>query len=81
LQIACELISRKLAGQEQVVRTKLRDLSTAAAIARFRAALPNAMRLDEIRLLESQAAAIYWTAWRDVPIMFPKADLIRLPEH
>jgi len=39
------------------------------------------MRLDEIRLLESQAAAIYWTAWRDVPIMFPKADLIRLPEH
>ena len=49
LQIACELISRKLAGQEQVVRTKLRDLSTAAAIARFRAALPNAPSRPVIR--------------------------------
>jgi CRISPR-associated endonuclease Cas1 len=81
LQIACELISRKLAGQEQVVRTKLCDLSTADTIAGFRAALPNTTRLNEIRSLESQAAAIYWAAWRDVPIMFPKADLIRLPEH
>src|SRR5215472_13877501 len=42
LQIARELISRKLAGQEQVARAKLRDSSTAEAIARFRAALPNA---------------------------------------
>src|SRR5437870_7524123 len=59
LVIARELISRKLAGQEQVVRTKLRDLPTADTIARFRAALPNTTRLDEIRLLESQGAAIY----------------------
>src|SRR6266566_1006791 len=81
LQIARELISRKLVGQEQVIRTKLRDLPTADTIARFRAALPKAARLDEIRLLESQAAAIYWAAWRDVPIMFPKADLIRVPDH
>jgi CRISPR-associated endonuclease Cas1 len=80
-QIARELISRKLAGQEQVIRTKLRDLLTADTIARFRAALPNTTRLDEIRLLESQGAAIYWAAWRDVPIMFPKADLIRVPDH
>src|SRR2546422_2735917 len=49
LRIARELISRKLAGQEQVVRTKLRDLPTADTIARFRAALPNTTRLDEIR--------------------------------
>ena len=81
LLIARELISRKLAGQEQVVRTKLRDLPTADTIARFRAALPNTTRLDEIRLLESQGAAIYWAAWRDVPIIFPKADLIRVPDH
>ena len=81
LVIARELISRKLAGQEQVVRTKLRDLPTADTIARFRAALPNTTRLDEIRLLESQGAAIYWAAWRDVPIIFPKADLIRVPDH
>src|SRR5438876_4573805 len=81
LLIARELISRKLAGQEQVVRKKLYDLPTADIIARFRAALPNTTRLDEIRSLESQGAAIYWAAWRDVPIMFPKADLIRVPDH
>src|SRR5437870_5915872 len=59
LKIARELISRKLAGQEQVVRTKLRDLPTADTIAILRAALPNTTKLDEIRLLESQGAAIY----------------------
>ncbi len=81
LQIARELISRKLAGQEQVARAKLRDPITADAIVRFRSALPNTTRLDEIRMLESQAAAAYWSAWRNLPITFPKNDLIRVPDH
>src|SRR5215467_14827868 len=37
LQIACELISHKLAGQEQVAREKLRDSFAADTIGRFRA--------------------------------------------
>ena len=37
LRIARELISRKLAGQEQVVRDKLLDSATAQVIAGFRA--------------------------------------------
>ncbi len=81
LQIARELISRKLAGQEQVARASLRDRLTADAIARFRSALPNTTNLGEIRMLESQAAAAYWSAWRDLPITFPKNDLIRVPNH
>lgn len=81
LKIARELISRKLTGQEQVARDILRDSITADEIARLRAALPNAERLDVIRSLESQAAAAYWTAWRNVPIMFPAKDLPRVPEH
>jgi CRISPR-associated endonuclease Cas1 len=81
LRIACELISRKLAGQEQVARAKLRDSLTADLIARFRSALPNTKSLGEIRMLESQAAAAYWSAWRDLPITFPKNDLIRVPDH
>src|SRR2546427_4184171 len=81
LQIARELISRKLAGQEQVARASLRDRLTADAIARFRSALPNTTNLGEIRMLESQAAAAYWSAWRDLPITFPKSDLIRVPDH
>ena len=81
VQIAQELISRKLAGQEQVAREKLRDLVTADAIVRFRSALPNTTRLGEIRMLESKAAATYWSAWRNLPISFPKNDLIRVPDH
>ena len=43
LQIARELISRKLAGQEQVARASLRDSLTADAIVRLRSALPNTL--------------------------------------
>src|SRR5947207_13508965 len=81
LQIARELISRKLAGQEQVARASLHDSLTADAIVRLRSALPNTTNLGEIRMLESQAAAAYWSAWRDLPITFPKNDLIRVPNH
>src|SRR5947209_9789409 len=81
LQIARELISRKLAGQEQVARASLHDSLTADAIVRLRSALPNTTSLGEIRMLESQAAAAYWSAWRDLPITFPKSDLIRVPDH
>jgi CRISPR-associated endonuclease Cas1 len=81
LTIARELISRKLAGQEQVARARLRDPLTADAIAKFRSALPNTISISEIRMLESQAAAAYWSAWRDLPITFPKNDLIRVPDH
>jgi hypothetical protein len=81
LKIARELISRKLDGQEQLVRDILRDSTAADEIAEFRAALPDAEQLDAIRFLESQAAAAYWATWRDLPIMFPAKDLPRVPEH
>ncbi len=81
LRIARELISRKLAGQEQVARHKLLDTTTADAIARFRAELPSADSISTIRLIESQAARAYWSAWSTLPITFPKNDLSRLPDH
>jgi CRISPR-associated endonuclease Cas1 len=81
LKIARELIARKLTGQDQVARTRLRAPLTADAIARLRSALPNTTSLGEIRMLESQAAAAYWSAWHDLAITFPKNDLIRVPDH
>jgi len=81
LEIARELISRKLVGQEQVARDLLGDSITADAIAGFRTAVPNAEQLDMIRNLESLAAARYWGAWRNLPIIFPAKDLPRIPEH
>jgi len=81
LRIAQELISRKIAGQEQVARHKLLNTGTADAIAKFGAELPSADTNSTIRLIESQAARAYWSAWSALPINFPKNDLNRVPEH
>jgi CRISPR-associated endonuclease Cas1 len=81
LRITRELISQKLAGQERVARNKLLDAATADTIARFRAEVPTADSITTIRLLESQGAAAYWSAWHDLPINFPKNDLRRVPDH
>jgi CRISPR-associated endonuclease Cas1 len=81
LRIARELIRQKLAGQEQVARNKLLDSTTADTIAQFRAELPTADSIATIRLIESQAAQVYWSAWRSLPISFPRNDLRRVPDH
>ncbi len=81
LRIARELIRQKLVGQERVARHKLLDSSTADTIARFKAELPQADCISTIRLIESQAARAYWSAWSTLPIEFPKNDLSRVPQH
>src|SRR5207245_11681831 len=75
------LISPKLAGQERVARHKLLDGNSADAIARFRAELEGASTIQEVRSIESQAAAAYWSGWRNLPISFPRNDIARVPEH
>ena len=81
LQITRALLSKKLAGQEQVARKTLLDSGTADVIGAFRRAVASAETIDAIRHLESQGAAAYWAAWRDLPINFPKSDLPRVPDH
>jgi CRISPR-associated endonuclease Cas1 len=81
LRIARELISQKLTAQERVARHKLLDRTTAEAIAHFRADLPAADSIASIRLIEAQGASAYWSAWRTLPINFPKNDLHRVPDH
>ena len=80
-RIARELISKKLSGQEQVARNKLLDSATADVIARYIAELPQADSISTIRLIESQAARAYWSAWSTLPVNFPKSDLARVPDH
>jgi hypothetical protein len=75
------LIIQKLAAQERVARHKLLDSATAAGIARFRSELPSADSITTIRLIESQAARLYWSVFSALPINFPKNDLKRVPEH
>jgi len=81
LQIARELISRKLAWQEQLIREKLSYSSAAHAIAQARAAVMTAGSIPSIRQWEAQAAQAYWSAWRMVPVVFPQRDLRRVPDH
>jgi CRISPR-associated endonuclease Cas1 len=81
LRITRELISRKLAGQEKVARHKLLDSTTADTIARYREEVPTSESITTIRLIESQAARAYWSAWSTLPINFPKNDLKLVPDH
>src|ERR1035438_4758315 len=81
LRITRELISQKLAGQERVARHKLLDSTTADTIAQFKVEVPTGDSITTIRLIESQAARAYWSAWSTLPINFPKNQLSRVPEH
>jgi CRISPR-associated endonuclease Cas1 len=81
LRITRELIRQKITGQELVARSKLLDTTTADIIATFCAELPKAENIASIRLIEAQAALAYWSAWRTLPLTFPKKDSPRVPEH
>jgi CRISPR-associated endonuclease Cas1 len=81
VKITRELISQKLAGQEHVIRNKLLNTTSADEIARLRADVPTATNLATIRLIESQAAAAYWSVWSPLSINFPRNDLSRVPDH
>jgi CRISPR-associated endonuclease Cas1 len=81
LTVARELINKKLAGQERVARHTLLATQTADAISRHRAMLDRADSPERIRIIESQAAAAYWAAFKMLPINFPKKDEHRVPEH
>lgn len=81
VQIARELISQKLEGQEKLARDVMREPTIAQVIASFRASLHSASSIQQIRQLESQAAQAYWSTWRELPINFPTSDLNRVPQH
>jgi len=81
VQIARELIDKKLAGQERVARHKLLANESADTIHRYRSELAEADTPESVRLIESQAAGAYWAAWRTLPITFPRKDEPRVPAH
>src|SRR2546425_4206893 len=74
LRIARELLGQKLAAQERLASDGLQAPAAAQAIRQARSALATASTIDSIRLLESQAAHAYWSAWRNIPVNFPRKD-------
>ena len=76
-----DLITRKLAAQEHNVRRVFNDAFALATIVSARERLASACTIADMRVLEAQAALAYWGCWRALPVMFPKADLPRVPHH
>ena len=81
LRISKQLIRQKLDGQATLVRDMLHDTATAGAIQRFRQELLSAESIEGVRLIEAQAAKLYWQAWSDVPVRWPRNDERQVPEH
>jgi CRISPR-associated endonuclease Cas1 len=81
VEIARELMIRKLVGQEKVIREQFHKPLIADEIARNRESLKSANTMSLVRQFESQAAHAYWSAWRTVSVMFPQRDVNRVPIH
>jgi hypothetical protein len=65
----------------RVVDLMLRDPIASREIDGFRKRLQTATSIEEIRWLEGQAAISYFGAMRGVPVLGPKVDLARIPDH
>lgn len=81
LKIAIELIRQKMIGQERLVRERFQNDTSSQIIADARNALMKAKSNEEIRRYEAHAALAYWSAWHELPVTYPPADLRRVPEH
>jgi CRISPR-associated protein Cas1 len=81
LKISRELISQKIDGQAAIVRDMLGSSVAADAILRFKSELAETSNIDALRLVEAQAAKMYWSQWVDVPIRWPSKDEDRVPAH
>ncbi len=81
LEMCRRLIDAKLEGQERVLREQVNDSATADVVANFRDRLSTAQTAEGVRLLEAHAALAYFGAWRNIPVLWPKADLRKIPDH
>jgi CRISPR-associated endonuclease Cas1 len=81
LEITRTLIDAKLRGEERMLREQLNSPTAADVISGFRQKLASADSFDRIRIVEATAAAAYFREWRFLPVMWPKADVKKLPDH
>src|SRR5260370_4778658 len=81
VQLAIELITKKLAGQEKVARERLNNIVVAESIAKLRIGLQSVRRLEAVLSIEASAALAYWSAWSNLKIQYPRTDLRRVPHH
>ncbi|MGC2649730.1 MAG: CRISPR-associated endonuclease Cas1, partial [Candidatus Cybelea sp.] len=76
LAIARELIPDKLDGQRRILVRLGADLRE---FDKLRATIDAADSIERVRVIEANAAALYFPAWRDERIRFRERDLARIP--
>ncbi len=81
LKISRELIAQKIGGQAAIVRDMLGSSVAADAILRLKAELAETHDIDAVRLVEAQAAKLFWSQWTDLPIRWVGKDEVRVPAH
>ena len=81
LHIVKGLLARKLTAQGRIARMSLRREDIGSAIAKEVACVNDAPTIEALRWTEARAALAYWSAWHDLPIVFPTQSLRRVPAH
>jgi hypothetical protein len=79
VSLARDLIRAKLAGQRRNL-SRL-GVSTLESFDHLRESLESVRTIDQIRLCEAKAAAIYWNGWGNVRMTVRGRDLARMPAH
>jgi CRISPR-associated endonuclease Cas1 len=81
VEVARYLLREKLHG-ELVTLDRLPDADAARDQVRIALnTLEKSVQLDEILVIEAQAALAYWSAWANVPVTFAKKDQGGIPDH
>ncbi len=79
-EIVRRLLEAKVEGQIDTLRTMGR-CDVADIVARLVKGFGGQHSLDDQRLIEAQAAALYWQVWQDVPLRFARKDVPKIPDH
>jgi len=81
LAITRHLVGEKLNGQMNVTAELGQQPAIREAIVACRGELDSAATVEEIRLIEAQAAIAYWGGWRSVPVRFEGSGQKAIPDH
>jgi CRISPR-associated endonuclease Cas1 len=79
-RVTTSLLARKVEGQCTVVRRLDSDPYPRSVLDRAVVAIAEAQTIEDAVRAEAEAAAAYWSAWRDVEIRFRPSDKHRIPD-
>ncbi len=79
IDITKYLIRAKIEAQATV--SQLFNESSIEKISSYIGVLEEADNYDQIRLIEGQAASIYWRCWTDTRLSYARQDIKRVPEY